>query len=160
MKARLHHGRGARKPFSRWSVIPHGWDDQHRAVVDATMTARIAVYHPTRPGAAGTWNPATEQNELATPTPFLEAWARIVRTNGRGTSAPIAEDPEPVASYQVTTGADDPAADQIQTGDILRVTNSGDPAADATGLLVEHVVVGSLRFSRVLICSLNPHQTA
>jgi len=157
-RQRLHHGRGSRKPFSRWSVIPHGWDDQHRPVADATHTARVEIRHPVV-ATAGSWDDALQENVVTPAAPFFTGWARVQRTGGQGNTTPAADDPEPVTRYLVAIGADDPAADQVEAGDIVTVFLSGDAAADATPLIVEHVTMGSLRFERDLTCTLNPHQT-
>lgn len=155
MRQRLHYGRGNRKPFSRWAVIPHGWDDQHRPVVEGTMTARVSIR---RPGPAGiTWDPDLEQDVSTPHTPHFEGWARVQRTSGMGANPVTAGDPEPLGDFLVAVPAD---ADQAEAGDLVTLSLSGDPILDQTPLFVAHVTVGSLRFERDLYCTFNPQTPA
>lgn len=154
-RRRLHQGRkGGRKPFSRWAVIPHGWDDNHRPVVEGTLTARVELRHPAVV-VATSFNAATQQTELAAPPAYFEGWARVQRTAGQGANPQAADDPEPVADYLVVVSADA----VVEAGDLVTIFNSGDPVADSTLLHVVKVTAGSLRFERDLFCTLNPHQT-
>lgn len=154
-RRRLHYGRkGGRKPFSRWAVVPHGWDDNHRPVVEGTWTARVELRHPAV-ATITSWNAATEQTETTPNPPYFEGWARVQRTAGQGANPQVADDPEPVSTYLVALDADV----ETEAGDIVTVLLSGDAILDAQPLYVTHVAVGSLRFERDLYCSLNPHQT-
>lgn len=154
-RRRLHHGRkSGRKPFSRWAVVPHGWDDYHRPIVEGTLTARVELRHPAVV-VATSFNAATQQTEVAAPVPYFEGWARVQSVAGVGSSTPTADDPEPVADYLVVVSADA----VVEAGDLVTILNSGDPVADSTPLYVSRVEAGSLRFERDLLCTLNPHQT-
>lgn len=138
---RQHTGR----PGTR--VVPAALEGAYRTVVARTLTARCTLR---RPGTVSVWDPASEQNRLAPHPPYYDAAARVQALGTQARQVTTADDEVVQANYLVVV----PATVSPAGGDLVHVTDSGDPLLDGRTLLVREVATGSVRAERDLFCTL------
>lgn len=105
------------------------------------------------PGTVQTWNPVTEQNDLTPHAPYYAGGCRVNSRTNDARQVVTAEDPETVTRYIVSVPADVATAETV--GHLLTMTSSDDAAMTGRTLIVTDVVLGSHRFERDLICTLD-----
>lgn len=130
------------------AVIPSGWAEGHRPVVDKTGTAACTIRVP---GTVQGWDDTTEQNESTPNAAYYTGSCRVQSLATQARQVTVAGDPETIASHLVVV----PATISPATNDLVKVTASGDTLLDGRVLRVVQVVYGSLRFERDLFCVLN-----
>ena len=131
------------------AVIPSGFEAGHRPVADKThRAATVSLRHP------GTTQDFSEELEEMVEVPHEPYWtgpARITALATRDQTRVSAGDREVQIRYDVAVTADvAPAVD-----DLVTVTEVDDPYLLDRTLLFAQVAGGSLRFERLLGCSLN-----
>jgi hypothetical protein len=129
------------------AVIPTGWEASHRPVAEKTMTAAIELRHP---GTRQEWSDALEQMVAVPHDPYYSGTCRVQAMATKALNVAVAEDPETVASYLITV----PATVAPSELDLGTIADSGDALLDGRVLVVDQVVLGSVRFERDLFCTL------
>lgn len=130
-------------------VIPTGWEEAHRPVVDKTRTAACELRMP---GTTQVWSP--EQDQMVD-VPLMPYWTGLARvqdlTDNVGANSIVAEDDPMTLRFLVVVGAEVTARE----GDVVRVTDAGDPMMNPLTLTVSRVVIGTERFERDLYCTVS-----
>lgn len=131
------------------TVIPDGWEAAHAPVLAGTRTATVSLR---KPGSTRQWNPDTQSTDTVPLTPYapdVAARIQVVPTQER--TVEVAGGTTHVRDYLVTL---DPALLPVDE-DLVDITACSDPALVDRTLRIVDVVRGSLRFERVVYCTLN-----
>lgn len=148
---------------AEWRVLSGGtvWLDRTRVpVATGTMPDRVSLRVPG--GTGPTWNESTHRSEVIPFAPFaVDVPARVqARSRAPGSELLVADDLVPDAHYLVslpmtgTTGVDSIVVDG-ENDTLIDVTASPDPLLVGKTLRTVAIVLGSHRFERVLLCTLN-----
>ncbi len=139
-------------PRPNTPVIPPGWAQRHRPVVDKTLGAHCTIR---KPGGTGRGFDAATGATTSTPyPPYLSGACRVQNLASRAKDTANAADQVVTAlGYQISLTFD---AAGIAVGDLLRidaVDDNSDPAMVNREFTVRSIPTGSLHWQRVLICT-------
>jgi hypothetical protein len=136
-------------------VIPTGWSDAHRPVVDQTHVSVCSIRHPG--GTAGTFDPDTLQYVGGTANAAHFAGpCRVEDLPADEQFRVVADEQIPLVGYVVILAYD--AAPAAKVDDIVTITtvdDNGDPTLVGKQLVVDSIKRSSLAWERVLICTEN-----
>lgn len=149
-RPRTHHGR----PNTR--VLPKGWAERHRPVLEDTRTGRISLRTPG--STTGPVDPNTGRRPVISSAPYavdVPCRVQVLPAAGRRGQIDAADQQITVVGYQITvplTHDDTPLL--VKPGHLGRLTRTGDPLLDGRDVNVDDVTRGSLLLERVLLCTL------
>lgn len=132
------------------AIIPKRWETAHAAVLVGALRGRVSLADPDAAGGEPVWE---NDQWVTTPAgPYATAVpARVQRLAGQARTVVTAEDNEVVVDHLVQVPAD--VAD-VREGHLVTVTDATDPQLVDQVMRVEHVAVGTERFTRDLFCTL------
>lgn len=134
-------------PLPSTKLIPDGWDDHHRPVATATMTATCVV-GPSVPG--GELDPVTMQYGDATIDALYTGRCRLQQLRGEGQVSVSGGQSVTSLTYLVSIEYDaDPA---IEVEHVVHITDSVDLALIGRKLRIREVRYGSNQWQRDLFC--------
>lgn len=133
-------------PLPSTKLIPDGWDDHHRPVATATMTATCIV-GPSSPGAL---DPVTLQYGAPTIEALYTGSCRVQQLRGEAQNTQSGGQSVTSLTYLVAIEYDaDPG---IEVDHVVHVTDSVDAALVGRKLRVREVRYGSNQWQRDLFC--------
>lgn len=134
-------------PLPSTAVVPDGWDDHHRPVATATMTATCTITRPTQ----GAYDPITLQYPANTEPVAYRGPCRLQQVIGRGRDAPLDFAGQPVTARINLVSIEWDAA-PVHINDIVTIDDSVDPRLIGRKVRVTNVVYGSMQWQRDLHC--------
>lgn len=132
-------------PLPSTKPIPDGWDNHHRPVATATMTATCTIGR----AGPGTYDPVTMQYGDNTSTLIYSGPCRVQQRTSAETTADVVGQQVTTRSYLVAVQYD---AGQVEVDDIVTVTDSADAQLTGRRLRVTDVQYGSAQWQRDLYC--------
>lgn len=130
-------------------VVPAGWEQHHRPVANATMTATCDITRPD-PDSPPVFDPETGTTTQPTITVVTQSPCRVQETDTGSASEAVAAGQQITAhTYLVTLPY---PTDEVEIDDTVTITAASDPSLTGRGLTVADVMRGSLLWERDLIC--------
>lgn len=141
-------------PLDNTTVIPAAWSTHHAATAAGAMNATVQIHNPA--AATSVWNPATESQD-STPGPAVYDGPARVQEYMRATLTEQTSQSVAQRRYRIQLQADAPHIEEGWTVTVTACANDAELVSwtAARALTIEDVQMGSERFTRDLVTTMN-----